>query len=576
MFYLFNLGPYYWRMENHENQTVDEFVARLQTMYGVEDGASKPEDLTALRYVIYARKSTDDSGKQERSIGDQIQVCQDAAERMGLNVVDVIHEERSAKMSENRPKFRQMLEKLLSGDYDGIVTWAPDRLARNMKEGGEIIDLLDRGDIKDIKFANGYYFQSDAAGKMMLGIAFVQAKQFSDQHSQNVKRGITRITAEGKCYDRPKHGYYKDKDKYLRPDGENWELIKHAFEMRLSREPKYSLKEIATWLEEQGYPLKTKHAERKSLVLNEKFVSDLLRDPFYAGALVFGKSIVNLSSKYNFEPIITPDEFDRIAKQDGINKKFALSEVIKPKGSVKADLMRGMVVCSACNHPMSTGITPKVLPTGIKNYFYFRCDTKDCKYKGASVRAKVILESAFAFLEDHPMNFERGYHAYRREMSRQLELRDVELLSKLKSLNKQLEGVRDKVQGTKELLKRHAEDAVLVREFKRDLKGHLTKQSELEDAIRKMQSKRDISKHAIESYESFIELFKNLAQRIQNITNMTDLDFVLRKVFMNFFVDGKKVVQITQNSPFGELCGTLNPQDSVMVAPRGIEPLLTA
>lgn len=554
-------------------QTPAELVARLQAMFGVEDGEFQHEDVTTLRYVIYARKSTDDSGKQERSIGDQIRVCQDSAERQGLHVVDVIHEERSAKMSENRPKFREMLDKLVTDEYDGILTWAPDRLARNMKEGGEVIDLLDRGDIRDIKFANGYYFQNDAAGKMMLGIAFVQAKQFSDQHSQNVKRGISRITAEGKCYDRPKHGYYKDKDKYLRPDAENWQLIRKAFEMRLSREPKCTLKQVATWLQEQGYPLKTKHTERKRLNVNEKFVSDLFRDPFYAGALVFGKSIVNLSEKYNFEPVISPDEFDQLAKLDGINKKFTLAEVIKPKGSVKADLMRGMVICAGCNHTMSTGITPKQLPSGTKNYYYFRCDTKGCRYKGTSVRAKVILEAAFDFLDNHPLNFEKGYEAYKREMSRQIAERDAELQSKLKSLNKQHEAATERADETKELLKRHAEDVLLVKEFKSDLKQHLEKQKELENEIHKVQRKRETSKEAIKSYEEFIELFKNLAQRIKEINKMDDLDYIIRKVFMNFVVDGKKITQITQNSPFGELCGT---PSSVMVAPRGIEPLLTA
>lgn len=535
-------------------QTTADFAARIKGLLRVEASHGQLEGPTTLRYVIYARKSTDDSGKQERSIGDQIRVCQETAERMGLNIKDIIHEEKSAKMSENRPKCRAMLDSLMNDEYDGILTWAPDRLARNMKEGGEIIDLLDRGDIKDIKFANGYYFQNDPAGKMMLGIAFVQAKQFSDQHSQNVRRGMNRITVEGKCYDRPKHGYYKDKDKYLRPDGENWELIKHAFQMRLSRDPKYSLGQIANWLQEQGYPVKTRHTERKPLKVNVKFVSDILRDPFYAGALVFGDNVVDLSEKYNFEPIITPDEFDQLAKHIGINKKFTLAEVIKPKGSVKADLMRGMVICMGCNRARSTGITPKRTGKGTTNYFLYRCDTKGCKYKGKSIRAKEVLAAAYDFLDSHPMNFEKGYEAYKQEMERLIDIRDKELLSKLKSLNKQYEAATDRVETTKDLLKQHSADAVLVKEFKIDLKQHLAKQKELEDDIRKLQKKREASHEAIQSYDEFIELLSNLAQHIKKLRNMDDLDSVMKKVFVNFYVEGKKVVNITQNSPFRELC----------------------
>ncbi len=561
-------------MSSPTPQTVSAFIERLRVTLGIEEIENLPEDVTTLRYVLYARQSTDKKAKkQERSVGDQIHECKALAERTGLNIVDVLHEEHSAKLSGKRDVFRDMLERLSNGVYDAILTWAPDRLARNMKDAGEILDLLDKDEIKDIKFANGYYFQNDGAGKMMLGIAFVQAKQFIDTHSQNVMRGINRITAEGKCFDRPKHGYYKDKKKYLHPDEENWDLIKKAFEMRLSREPRHSLREIGEWLTKQGYPVKTKHNKRKPIVLDDKFLSDLFRDPFYAGALIFGKRIVDLTQKYKFKPIITPDEFDVLTKEDGINKKFKLAEAIKSKGSVEADLMRGMVICGGCNRPRSTGETPKRHKGGVKKYFYYRCDTKGCKYKGKSIRAKEILAAAYAYLDTHPMNFQKGYAAYKREMERQIAIRDTELLSKLKSLHKQYEAATERVDEDKTALKQYEDDEVLQKEYENDLREHLKKQKELESEIRKLEKKRENGKEVIQTYEQFIELFKNLAQHIKKIVNMNDLDSIMKKVFMNFVVEGKKVTQITQNSLFRELCGS---PDSALVASRGIEPLLTA
>ena len=547
------------------SQQNTDFVARLQAMFGVGDDGKIKEDVTSLRYVLYARKSTDDSGKQERSIGDQIHECKRLAERDGLRIVTILHEEKSAKLSENRPIFRSMLDEIEKGTYDAILTWAPDRLARNMKDSGEILDRLDTFAIKDIKFANGYYFQNDAAGKMMLGMAFVMAKQFIDVHSQNVRRGMTRITAEGKIYDRPKHGYFKDINGFARPDGENWQLMKKVFEMRLSCAPKYSLREIATWLRKQGYPVKTKHTKRRSIVINEKFLSDFLRDPFYAGAHIRGSQIVNLAEKYDFEPIITPEQFDKLTSQDGINKKFTLAEAIKPKGLIKADLFRGMVTCAGCDRYLSTGITSKKSPKGTTNYFYLRCDTKDCRYKGKSIRAKEVLSAAYAFIDKHPMNFEKGFDAYKREMERVISIRDAELLSKERSSYKQWESRKKRVDETKVLLKQYADDTVLEKEFKNDLRQHISRQKELEREIHKIKKQRTDGKRAYQSYEEFIELFGNLAQRIKILQNMEDLDFVLRKVFLNFVVEGKKVTKITQNSPFRELCGSPH---SAMVAPK--------
>lgn len=104
------------------------------------------EDDTAerkkYRYVIYARKSTDAEEKQVRSLADQLTECQEFATEQGLDVRAVIQESESAKYSETRPKFKQMIADLKAGKYDGILAWHPDRLAWNMKDAGEVIGLL--------------------------------------------------------------------------------------------------------------------------------------------------------------------------------------------------------------------------------------------------------------------------------------------------------------------------------------------------------------------------------------------------------------------------------------------------
>lgn len=171
------------------------------------------------------------------------------------------------------------------------------------------------------------------------------------------------------------------------------------------------------------------------------------------------------------------------------------------------------------------------------------------------------------------MNFEKGYAAYKREMARLQAKRDEELVLQLKSLYRQRKVAKNRADEAKQLLTEHKGGAILVKEFKTDLMKHLENHKAIEKKIAAIEQEKEAGKTAIQSYEEFIELFGNLAERMQKIVNMEDLDFVLKKVFSNFVVDGKKVAKITQNSPFGELCGS---PDSVLVAPRGIEPLLTA
>ena len=108
-------------------------------MYPDED---EPQvDITKLRYVLYARKSTDDPKRQIRSINDQIDECKLLAERSGMRIVKVLKEEKSAKKYGNRPQFTEML-KGFPVQYDGLLAYHPDRVARNMRDAGIIIDLL--------------------------------------------------------------------------------------------------------------------------------------------------------------------------------------------------------------------------------------------------------------------------------------------------------------------------------------------------------------------------------------------------------------------------------------------------
>lgn len=64
-------------------------------------------DILKLKYVLYARKSTEDETRQVKSIGDQIDECILLANRLGITVVrPYLEEAKSAK----RPKPTNLLK----------------------------------------------------------------------------------------------------------------------------------------------------------------------------------------------------------------------------------------------------------------------------------------------------------------------------------------------------------------------------------------------------------------------------------------------------------------------------------
>lgn len=321
-------------------------------------------DVSKLKYVLYARKSTTDEHGQVRSIGDQISDCQKLAVRLGLNVVGKpLIETKSAKKPNQRPIFRKIIDDIKAGTYDGILAWNPDRLARNMLEGGESIDLIDQDVIKDLKFAT-HHFTKDANGKMLLGMAFVLSKQYSDDLSQKITRGVRRSFSEGKV-PTPKYGYINE-DGIYKPDGKNYDLMCEAWEMRIQGT---SIENITGYLQENDLYKKVKSTGKKLRITMQK-LSDIFKDPFYYGVLISkttGNS-VDLREAYNFKPAVSEDGY--FAVQDLTYRKIKPSSPHKPSFYP----FRQMVHCSHCGSSMvvapSTGKT--------KRYLFFRCDNENC------------------------------------------------------------------------------------------------------------------------------------------------------------------------------------------------------
>src|SRR5437870_948737 len=107
----------------------------------------KPE--TKIKYILYARKSSEAEDRQVASIDAQINELKKMAEDLGLKVVDSITESMSAK-APGRPEFNRMLELVNKGVANGIICWKLDRLARNPVDGGQISWLLQRGVLQQI------------------------------------------------------------------------------------------------------------------------------------------------------------------------------------------------------------------------------------------------------------------------------------------------------------------------------------------------------------------------------------------------------------------------------------------
>jgi DNA invertase Pin-like site-specific DNA recombinase len=498
---------------------------------------------------MYVRKSTDEKGNQIRSIDDQIAECKEYAKRNGIVYLDILEEKRSAKESGKRPVFSKMLTDIQSGKYTGILAWHPDRLSRNMKEAGEVIDLVDKDIIRDMKFVS-FTFSNDPSGKLVLGITFAMSKEYSDKLSVNVKRGNTHSLEEGNYVNKAKDGYYKEeKTGKLRPDSSYFDLFKEAFQMRLRGE---TYTTIADFINEKGKLAKAKSNSKKDLkVYRKQEVGDLMSDPIYCGVTVYGKKVIDFTEIYDFKPMITPAEFLSINKGVKTGRLGKVLNYINKQG-VKANLMRGSVLCGECTKPMTAGITNKKKQN--VNYFYYRCETKGCPRKNKSERAKVIIDFASEYIRNNFKYDNKTWEHYQKETTKVFKENIQKLESDLTSYLTMRGNLQTKSKNIRERL--YDNNLELSKEMEKDIQADYQKALDelrlLDERIAEIK-KLNSEKLTLLDKNEFLELMQKLPDFIKQNQSMEVLDKTMRKIFLNFTILRKKVINSRLNSPFNEL-----------------------
>jgi len=226
------------------------------------------------QFFLYARKSTDVEDKQVLSIEAQLTELRNYAKLEGLSIVEEIVEKQSAK-SPGRPLFNDMVTRIERGEANGIVSWNPDRLARNSVDGGKIIYLLDTGRISTLKFPT-FWFESTPQGKFMLNIAFGQSKYYVDSLAENTKRGLRQKVRRGEYPSLAPFGYLNDqRTKTVVVDKKKSAIARQAFELYAKGESR--LEDISNFLAECG--IKSRNGKR--ITINR--VTFMLHNPFYYG-----------------------------------------------------------------------------------------------------------------------------------------------------------------------------------------------------------------------------------------------------------------------------------------------------
>lgn len=323
-----------------------------------------------LRYILYLRKSTDRDDMQALSIDGQKAACLAYASTHGLVIVDTVVEHHSAK-APGRPFFAHMLARIEAGDADAILSYHPNRLARNSKDGGDLIYWLDLCIVKDLRFP-GFWFENSPQGKSMLGIEFAQSKRFSDDLAIVTKRGLVQKCLRGLYPGNAPRGYLNDRRaKTIVVDRELAPIIREVFDRYAAGTE--TVESLRYFLQERGVVSRKTKNGPGNLPIDESSVRKMLSNPLYYGS--FNYAGVLYEGKH--EPIITKNLFDRV------QKVIAIRVPTLPRAPTPKPFTR-LIRCGECGMSITSEVQ--------KGHTYYRCSRKsrtiDCK--GPYLRAEVL------------------------------------------------------------------------------------------------------------------------------------------------------------------------------------------
>src|SRR3990167_1049134 len=261
-----------------------------------------------IKYCLYARKSSESDERQIMSIDSQLKEMQALAVKENLKVAEVLQESHSAKDSGQRPMFMKLLNDIREKRFDGILTWAPDRLSRNAGDLGMLVDLMDQGKLLKIRTFS-QTFSNNPNEKFLLMILCSQAKLENDQKGINVKRGIRAKCEMGWRPGIAPLGYMNRafggvKDIIVDPD--RAPLVQEMFQQVATEG--HSGRMIKRWLDSSGFTTR----QNKSITISLIYL--MLRNPFYYGQFKF-PTTSDIWYQGKHTPLISKDLFDQVQKQ---------------------------------------------------------------------------------------------------------------------------------------------------------------------------------------------------------------------------------------------------------------------
>ena len=329
--------------------------------------------------VIYARVSTKEQEREGFSIPAQLKLLREYASQKNIKILKEFTDSETGGKS-GRTNFSKMVNFISQRNSKSLLCAAilvekTDRLYRNFKDY-VILDDLDI-EIHLVKENQVLSKESRSNEKFIHGIKVLMAKNYIDNLSEEVKKGMKEKAEQGMYPSRAPFGYQnvrKGDKSIIIPDPQNALIVKSIFTMYASGIN--SLNDIKSFLE-------NKHVRlfKSSKSVNTSAIHKILRNQFYIGKFVWS-DVTYIGTYETFIPKYLFNKTQEILKIRGRTSS---------RTSKNKFLFQGFVKCGICNRLMVPDFKKE-------KYVYYHCKggvSKDIKCDNNKYIREEIFEKQF-------------------------------------------------------------------------------------------------------------------------------------------------------------------------------------
>jgi site-specific DNA recombinase len=319
--------------------------------------------------VLYVRVSSKEQEREGFSIPAQRKLLEAYAEEHGINIIGEYEDVETAKQS-GRSDFGRMVSFLQEEPTCRIVlVEKTDRLYRNIR------DWVTMGDLdREIHFVKeGVVLSNDSrsAEKFMHGIRVLMAKNYIDNLSEEVKKGMREKAEQGHWPTVAHIGYVNNREtKRIEIDPERGPLVAKLFEWYARGD--VSLKALTDRAFTAGFT-----HPRSGRRLTKSEIHRVLHNPLYCGDFQWNGKLY----RGVHEPLISRELFDDV--------QAVFEEANRPKYTKHRHAFAGLLTCALCGCAISAEVKKG-------RYVYYHCTG----FRGQCGNTYIREEALSALFED--------------------------------------------------------------------------------------------------------------------------------------------------------------------------------